>query len=112
MEIKHINTGNILYVEVVGNIDALNNAKFEDFFNQKTDNIENHIVIDCKELDFINSSGLRILIMSLKKMKKSGKELLLCNLQNNIKDVFTYSGFDKLFDISLNKEAAFEKVTG
>jgi len=72
---------------------------------------EYSILIDCEKLDFINSSGLRILIMSLKKLKSGGKQLMLCNLQKNIKEVFQYSGFDKLFDIHLNKEDAIIKIS-
>ncbi len=111
MEINLTEIGQIKLVEIIGRIDALNNAKAEDFFNQITENQETHIVVDCEKLDFINSSGLRVLIMSLKKSKKSNKELLLCNLQKNIKEVFQYSGFDNLFSINLNKNEAIESIT-
>jgi len=110
MEINQINIGNIQIVELNGRIDALNNTKAEDFFTQITENLQHHIVVDCEKLDFINSSGLRVLIMNLKKAKKADKELILCNLQKNIKDVFQYSGFDNLFNINLNKEQAIESI--
>jgi anti-anti-sigma factor len=109
MEINQITLDKIQIVELVGRIDAINNAKAEDFFTKITDNQQSHIVVDCEKLDFINSSGLRVFIMSLKKAKKASKELLLCNLQKNIKEVFQYSGFDKLFNIHLNREDAISK---
>jgi anti-anti-sigma factor len=110
MEINLINIGQIQVVELVGRVDALNNSKIEDFFNQLTEKQVNNIVIDCDKLDFINSSGLRVFIMILKKSKAAKKELILCNLQKNIKEVFRYSGFDKLFDIHLNREDAMLKL--
>jgi anti-anti-sigma factor len=69
-----------------------------------------NVLVDCEKLDFINSSGLRVFILSLKKFKSAGKEMILCNLQKNIKDVFTYSGFTNLFDINLTREEALNKV--
>jgi len=110
MEINLMNTGQIQFVELVGRIDALNNSKIEDSFAKLTESMEHHVIVDCQKLDFINSSGLRVFIMSLKKSKAANKQLLLCNLQKNIKEVFQYSGFDNLFDINLNKEEAISKI--
>ncbi len=111
MEIKQTNIGQIQIVELIGRIDAPNNSKIEDFFAKLTENLESNIVVDCNNLDFINSSGLRVFIMSLKKSKAANKQILLCNLQKNIKEVFQYSGFDNLFNINLNKEEALEKIS-
>jgi anti-sigma B factor antagonist len=108
MEINHIINDKIQIVELVGRLDALNNAKMEAFFNQLTDNPDLDIITDCEKLDFINSSGLRVFILSLKKLKPANKRLIICNLQKNIKDVFIYSGFTNLFDIHLSKEEAIK----
>lgn len=110
MEIKHEKTDAAHLIELVGRLDALNNSKAESFFNQITDSPNLNVLIDCAQLDFINSSGLRVLIMSLKKLKAANKVLVLCNLQKNIKDVFKFSGFTNLFDIELSKEEALQKI--
>lgn len=110
MEIKHEKTEQGYLVEIVGRLDALNNSKAESFFNQITDKPDLSVLVDCKQLDFINSSGLRVLIMSLKKLKAAGKNLVLCNLQKNIKDVFKFSGFTNLFEIEHSKEEALQKL--
>ena len=110
MEINLINIEQIQVVELVGRIDALNNSKLEDSLAKITENMAYHVIVDCQKLDFINSSGLRVFIMSLKKSKAANKLFLLCNLQKNIKEVFQYSGFDNLFDINLNKEEAINST--
>ena len=110
MEIIHNKTDRGHFIELVGRLDALNNAKMEDFFNKLTENPDFDIIVDCEKLDFINSSGLRVFILSLKKQKSTNKRLILCNLQKNIKDVFTYSGFNNLFDIELDKPAALRSL--
>jgi anti-anti-sigma factor len=110
MEIIHNKSEKNHIIELIGRLDALNNAKMEDFFNKITENPEMNILVDCEKLDFINSSGLRIFILSLKKLKAYNKQLILCNLQKNIKDVFKYSGFSNLFEIDFDKESALKQL--
>jgi anti-sigma B factor antagonist len=110
MEIKHTIGEKAHFVELSGRLDALNNAKMEEFLGQLTENPDSSILVDCEGLDFINSSGLRVFILSLKKLKSAGKEMIIYNLQKNIKDVFTYSGFNNLFDINLSREQALQKL--
>jgi anti-anti-sigma factor len=110
MEIIHSKSEKNHIIELIGRLDALNNAKMEDFFNKITENPEMNILVDCEKLDFINSSGLRIFILSLKRLKTHNKQLILCNLQKNIKDVFKYSGFSNLFEVDFNKESALKQL--
>lgn len=110
MEIKHSKTETAHIVELEGRLDAMNNAKAESFFNEITSDLDLNILVDLSKLDFINSTGLRVFIMSLKKLKSESHTMVLCNLNNNIKDVFRFSGFDKLFKIELNRDEAMAKV--
>ncbi len=110
MEIRHSKTEKSHIVELDGRLDAVNNAKAETFFNEIAANNDLNILVDLEKLDFINSTGLRVFIMSLKKLKSENRVMTLCNLNDNIKDVFKFSGFDKLFEINLNREEAWAKV--
>jgi anti-anti-sigma factor len=57
------------------------------------------IVIDCTDLEYIASSGLRILISILKGAKANGSKVSLRNLNDDVKNVFRLTGFINLFDI-------------
>ena len=57
------------------------------------------ITIDCSQLDYIASSGLRILLGLLKSAKAKENHVVLKNLNDEIKDVFKMTGFIDLFDI-------------
>ena len=57
------------------------------------------ITIDCAHLDYIASSGLRILLALLKSAKSKGNKVVLKNLNDEIKEVFKMTGFIDLFDI-------------
>lgn len=110
MKITEKKTDKAIIVEINGRIDAVTTSEAESYLNSLVENNEYNIVIDCKNLDYINSSGLRILIMNLKKQTANNKKLLLCNLQKNIKDVFKFSGFTNLFDVELDLESALQKL--
>ncbi|MBR6129027.1 MAG: STAS domain-containing protein [Bacteroidaceae bacterium] len=57
------------------------------------------VVIDCKGLEYIASSGLRILISILKGAKAGGSKVLLKNMNDDIKSVFKLTGFINIFDV-------------
>ena len=56
------------------------------------------VIIDCTELEYIASSGLRILISILKRAKTNGSKVILKNLNDDIKNVFKLTGFINLFE--------------
>lgn len=56
------------------------------------------IIIDCTELEYIASSGLRILISILKNAKANGSKVIIKNLNDDIKNVFKLTGFINLFE--------------
>jgi anti-anti-sigma factor len=55
--------------------------------------------IECKELNYIDSTGLGIFVGALKKTKLNGKNIYLENLKENIRKLFVITGLDKLFII-------------
>lgn len=57
------------------------------------------IIIDCTELEYIASSGLRILISILKGAKAKGSKVTIRNLNDDIRNVFRLTGFINLFEI-------------
>jgi anti-anti-sigma factor len=57
------------------------------------------IVIECGKLEYIASSGLRILLGILKSTKAGGNKVILRNMNDDIKNVFKMTGLINLFDI-------------
>lgn len=56
------------------------------------------VIIDCTELQYIASNGLRILLGILKGAKKGGGKVTLAHVNDDIKNVFRMTGFIDLFD--------------
>ena len=57
------------------------------------------VVIDCEGLEYIASSGLRILISILKGAKAGGSKVILKNMNDDIKSVFKLTGFINIFEV-------------
>ncbi len=56
------------------------------------------VIIDCTNLEYIASSGLRILISILKGAKAGGSKVIMRNMNDDIKTVFKLTGFINLFE--------------
>ncbi|MBR6016718.1 MAG: STAS domain-containing protein [Prevotella sp.] len=55
------------------------------------------IVIDCTALDYIASSGLRLLLRVLKHAKANNNQVALKNVNEDIREVFRLTGFSDVF---------------
>ena len=56
------------------------------------------VIIDCTNLEYIASSGLRILISNLKGAKAGGSKVVLRGVNDDIKNVFKLTGFISIFE--------------
>ena len=56
------------------------------------------VIINCKELEYIASSGLRILLGILKAAKATGSKVILRDVNEDIKTVFKLTGFISIFE--------------
>ena len=63
------------------------------------ENGSGHIVIECKDLTYIASSGLRILLSILKSTKANGGTMTLRNTNESVKKIFIMTGFSKISKI-------------
>jgi anti-sigma B factor antagonist len=57
------------------------------------------IILDCTNLEYITSSGLRLFLELLKVAKSKGSKCTLVGLRDEIYAVFDEVGFINLFDI-------------
>ena len=56
------------------------------------------VIIDCTNLEYIASSGLRILISILKGAKSAGSRVVMRGVNDDIKNVFKLTGFINIFE--------------
>ncbi len=56
------------------------------------------IILDCSNLEYISSSGLRIFLAILKNSKPKGSRVFIRGLNNDLQQVFAMTGFTNLFE--------------
>ena len=56
------------------------------------------VIIDCTNLEYIASSGLRILLSILKGAKNTGSKVIMRGVNDDIKNVFKLTGFISIFE--------------
>ena len=78
-----------------GRLDAAQCEKAQAFM----DNVAGPNTLDFAQLEYISSAGLGVLLKTQKRLAESGAGLKIININNHIKDVFRYSGFNAIFDI-------------
>ena len=92
-EIEYGNDGAVM---CRGRLDAAQCEKAESFLAT----LEGANTLDFNELEYISSAGLGILLKTQKRLVAAGAGLKIMNVNNHIHDVFRYSGFHTIFEIT------------
>jgi stage II sporulation protein AA (anti-sigma F factor antagonist) len=103
--------GKVLVLRPVGRLDSntITGAEAEMFSHLEKG--ENRIVLDLSQLDYISSSGLRLVLMMGKRLSLKGGKLALCGLKPQIREVFEISGFISIVTVVATREEAEAAVS-
>ena len=97
MEIKIDSISNRVVVSLIGRLDTITASDLEDqvvpLLKEGTD-----MLLDCKGLEYVSSSGLRIILLIHKKLIAARCRLSLTNVSLSIKSIFDMTGFTSLLN--------------
>jgi anti-anti-sigma factor len=82
-------------VVMAGRLDAAQAPGAQAFL----DKVQGTVTLECSGLEYISSAGLGVLLKTQKRLLASAGKLRLAGLKPHLRDIFTYSGFDQLFEI-------------
>lgn len=108
MKITQSEKNGFLIIYVEGRVDS---TKVSEFGSQILDLVEHNdknLIINCRNLKYINSLGLRIFLTAQKKIIKRKGKLILCELAQPVLETFAISGFSSIFKIYGTEEEALE----
>ena len=108
MDISVKKTDKCTVVELKGRLDTTNYVSLETNLNQMIQDGAHTLLIDCLNLDYVSSSGLRVFLVALKKLNQINGKFVLCNLQENILEIFEISGFISIFQVFPSREEALQ----
>lgn len=108
MNIKKEKIGDFSVLKIKGRIDTMHSNALEDEVNLLFDSGAKNWVFNCRGMNYISSSGLRVFLVAQKKVKTINGKLYLCEMQPAIQEIFRISGFSNLFRIFETQEEALE----
>ena len=108
MEINEQKTDQCVIIGITRRLDTSNYSILEKKLMDLIDTHQDRILVDCSKMDYVSSSGLRILLMALKKITMVKGKFVLCGLQENIREIFEISGFTNIFEIYTSQDEALK----
>ena len=98
MEIKIENTGDRIVVSLIGRLDTITVGELEQQVLPPLLKAGTDMLFDCNGLEYISSSGLRLILLAHKKLSASEGRLALSNVAPSIKSIFDMTGFTSLLN--------------
>lgn len=106
---KVIDNAAVIYPK--GHLDAHNVEKFEKEILKLIGSNVFNIVINCKELNYISSAGMGIIMGYLDEIREKGGDIKLCSVSERVYEIFDLVGFTEIYDFLENEQLAIEKYT-
>jgi anti-sigma B factor antagonist len=97
-------------VEVRGEIDSHTTPMLEDLLQEVIDAGARHVVLDLTGVTFMDSSGLSLLVVSLKRLRDTGGHFCLAHVQGPVRNVLLLSAMDTVLDVYETVEAAEDNM--
>lgn len=87
-----------VFATLAGRLDTAASVQFSADMEPLMDSADRRIILDCTDLQFVSSSGLRLLLMLRKATIAKGGSVTIRNVSPDVAQVFSITGFYSLFD--------------
>ena len=94
--VKDLKDGNLV-VTIIGELNSFTAPELEEVIKNDLNGVKS-LVFDFKEVEYLSSAGLRVLLVAQKIMSKQGK-MSLRNVNKSVMEVFEITGFSNILDI-------------
>lgn len=94
-----------------GILDGTQAEEFRQAVDDAIDDNAEAILIDLEKVTFVDSSGLGILVVVLKKVRAANKDMYFCSINEQVRMLFELTSMDQVFKVVPNR-AAFEEKFG
>jgi anti-sigma B factor antagonist len=110
MEIKVRTPGDVIIVDLEGQLDTGTSLSAETEINKVLGTGCSKLVINLANTDYVSSSGLRIFLITAKKMAAQSGKLKLCGPNDVVREILEISGFTTILDVCATEEEALSQL--
>lgn len=86
-------------IDLIGEVDIYTAGQLKEAFIKIIEEKKESIKINAEGLEYIDSTGLGVLIGALKRLKQENKDIIIYNVKASIKKLLNITGLDKIFII-------------
>lgn len=86
-------------IQLTGILDGTRTQELRDQIAQAIEQSAKVILIDLKDVTFMDSSGLGALVTALKTVRSAGGKLCVCSVNEQVKILFELTSMDRVFEI-------------
>ena len=98
MTINKNETNDSITIALSGRLDKLSSPELDKSMKEEIQKKKN-IIFDMKDLTYISSAGLRVLLATEKENKVNEKNTTIINVNSDVMDIFVVTGFVYMLDI-------------
>ncbi len=99
LEIKYNTLENALEIKPIGEVDIYTSPELKDKVFELIEVKKQDIIINGEKLDYIDSTGLGVIMSIYKKLQEKNLKIKILNLKPNIYKLFDITGLNKVFNI-------------
>ena len=99
MEVKILDQNGEKVVVIEGRVDTVTASDLEMKVSQIWSTPAIKLVFDCEKLEYLSSSGLRIILSAHKQVTARGGKFILRNLSREVRSVIDLTGFSRILTI-------------
>ena len=111
MEIIKKEENGVICFAFKGRLDADTAPEAEQAVKSAFEEDTDRLLFDLGALEYLSSAGLRVLLSAAKEIKRRDGKIVLCSLNEFVKEIFEVSGFQSLIPIEESVESGLKLIS-
>lgn len=99
MQVNILEQNNEIIVSIAGRVDTVTSSDLENSVSEVWNTPSATLVFDCSKMEYISSSGLRVVLKAHKNITASSGKFILRNLNSDVRSVIDLTGFSRILTI-------------
>lgn len=98
MDVTKEKINDVLSVKIIGSVDTNTAQELKESIDGELAGVK-ELRFDMSELDYTSSAGLRVFLSAFKVVNKNGGKVVLCSMNEDVKEIFELTGFLRLMEV-------------
>lgn len=103
IEIVKSQKGGVLILKLRGRLDSISSPSLQNVVVEAVDDKNVKFLLDLSSLQYLSSSGMKVLLMTSRMLESLSGKLVLCAVPQEVRDVLKMTGGLPLFEIAKNE---------